>query len=321
MKRKRCWVLLSAIIAFVLFSPLPRPEAADPFFSQIAGAIILSPTQTATATSTPTAAPTNTPTQTPTFVPTLTPTRTHTPIPTRDSNMRAVRVPILMYHYISNPPPDADKYRLDLSVTPANFEAQMQYLAREGYYPIRVSDLADYLLNGSALLSKPIAITFDDGYLDNYENAFPVLKQLKFPATFFVITQSIDTHREGYMTWDQLEEMAIEGMEIGSHSLTHPDLQGKSREIQTTEIFGSKVMIEARIGTPVKSFSYPASKYDARAIDITRAAGYRAAVTADAQGTLHSANAIYELKRIRVRGSYSVNDLAYWIKYFMANGK
>jgi len=320
MKRKRYWLLVPAMIGLALFNPLSKPEAAEPFFSQIAGAIILSPplTATATATSTPIAAPTNTPTQTPTFVPTLTPTRTHTPIPTREPT---VRVPILMYHYISNPPPDADKYRLDLSVTPANFEAQMQYLVREGYHPIRVSDLADYLLDGTPMPSKPIVISFDDGYCDNYENTFPVLKQLKFPATFFVITQSIDTHREGYMTWDQLEEMAIEGMEIGSHSLTHPDLQGKSRAIQTTEIAGSKAMIEARIGTPVNSFSYPASKYDARAIEITRAAGYRAAVTADAQGTLHSANAIYELKRIRVRGSYSVNDLAYWIKYFMANGK
>lgn len=80
-------------------------------------------------------------------------------------------------------------------------------------------------------------------------------------------------------------------------------------------------MIEAHISTPVKSFSYPASQYDARAIDITRAAGYLAAVTADAQGALHTTSAIYELKRIRVRGSYSANDLAYWIKYFMANGK
>jgi hypothetical protein len=172
---------LPAIIAFALLTLLPGPEAADPFFSQIAGAIILSPTltATATATSTPTAAPTNTPTQTPTFVPTLTPTRAHTPIPTRDSNTRAVRVPILMYHYVSNPPSDADKYRLDLSVTPANFAAQMDYLAREGYYPIRVPDLGDYLLNGTPLPSKPIAITFDDGYRDNYENAFPVLKQFQ----------------------------------------------------------------------------------------------------------------------------------------------
>ena len=80
-------------------------------------------------------------------------------------------------------------------------------------------------------------------------------------------------------------------------------------------------MIEARIGTPVKSLSYPASKYDARAMDIARAAGYLAAVTADAQGARHTIDSIYELKRIRVRGSYSVNDLAYWIKYFMANGR
>lgn len=80
-------------------------------------------------------------------------------------------------------------------------------------------------------------------------------------------------------------------------------------------------MIEARIGTPVNSFSYPASKHDARAIEIARAAGYLAAVTADAQGAFHSSNAVYELKRVRVRGSYSASDLAYWIRYFMGSDK
>jgi peptidoglycan/xylan/chitin deacetylase (PgdA/CDA1 family) len=123
------------------------------------------------------------------------------------------------------------------------------------------------------------------------------------------------------MTWDQLEEMAIEGIEIGSHSMNHLDLKGKSRAVLASEIAGSKAMIESRIGTPVKSFSYPASSYDLRTIDMLRSTGYLAAVTADAQGTLQTADDVYELKRIRVRGSYSVSDLAYWIKYFSSNGK
>jgi len=225
-----------------------------------------------------------------------------------------------MYHYLSVPPPDADIYRLDLSVTPDTFEAQMKYLASAGYHPIRISDLTDYLLNGTQLPSKPIVLTFDDGYRDNYENALPVLKKYKFPATFFIIAQFIDDQKPGYMTWDQVEDLAIEGMEIGSHTLDHIDLRGKSRSVQASEIAGSKAMIESRIGTPVESFCYPSGQYDAQTISILRSTGYLAATT-EIQGMYQSSNDTYQLRRIRVRGSYSAADLAYWIKYFTQSGK
>lgn len=226
-----------------------------------------------------------------------------------------------MYHYVSVPPPDADKYRLDLSVTPANFEAQMEYLAVEGYTPIRVSDLSEYLLYGEpALPAKPIVLTFDDGYLDNYQNAFPVLKKYKFVATFNVITDFADGKKTGYMNWDQLEDMAINGMEIGSHTLDHPDLSRKPRVYQLNEILGSKSVIEARIGTPVKTFCYPAGSYDATTLDVLRSAGYVAALT-EINGTRQMTENLFELRRIRVRGSYSVADFGYWIKYFIASGK
>ncbi len=326
MNAKRFLVMVPIATFLALAGSVATPE---PFPSamvvQIAGAIMPSPTVTVTPTptSTPTAIPTDTPTPTATATPTRTPipTRTPTPTPTRDPNHYTARVPILMYHYISDPPPDADKYRLDLSVTPANFQTQMEYLASEGYTPIRLSDLAEFLLNGSPLPPQPIVLTFDDCYADNYENAFPVLKNYGFPATFFAITQFTDEKRPGYMTWDQLEELAIEGMEIGAHTMNHIDLKGKSRAVQTSEIAGSKLLIESRIGTPVKVFSYPASKYDALTISILRSTGFLAAVTADTQGTRHTTEEIYELKRIRVRGNYSITEFAYWIKYFMANGK
>lgn len=269
-----------------------------------------------------TLAPEETPAPPPTATPTLapTPTRVLTPTPTRETR-RTIRVPILMYHYISVPPPDADKYRLDLSVTPANFKAHVEYILAAGYHPITVADLADYLRRGIPLPPNPIILTFDDGYLDNYENAFPILKEYKIPATFFVITDFVDNKKPGYMTWNQLEDMAIEGMEIGSHTMTHVDLSTKSRTIQASEIAGSKATIEARIGTPVKSFGYPAGKYDSRTLEILRSVGYQAAVTTDAQGTRQSSDAMFELRRVRVRGTFTANDLGYWIKYFMANGK
>ncbi len=319
---------LAFVLAVLSFAVAPGPQPS--VVVSIAGAILPSPTPTATPTATPTetptptSTPTLTPTSTPTFTPTptftRTPSRTPSPTPTRDPNARSLQVPVLMYHYVSVPPPDADKYRLDLSVTPANFEAQLEWLAIEGYHPIRVSDLAEYLHGGPPLPPKPIVLSFDDGYLDNYQNAYPILKNYKFPATFFVVGQFTEDNRPGYMNWLQLEEMAMNGMEIGSHSMTHPDLKGKTVAFQTQEIVGSKALIELRIGVPVKSFCYPAGKYDARTISTVRAAGYLGATATDTQGARQMTEKVFELQRIRVRGSFTANDLAYWIKYYV-NGK
>jgi peptidoglycan/xylan/chitin deacetylase (PgdA/CDA1 family) len=325
MKSKHLLILLPllAVLAILGLGVAAIPLAQPAIVVNIAGAFLPSPTPTATETATPTATPTETPTPTPTFTPTLTPTPTRplTPMLTRDPAQRVYRIPILMYHYVSVPPPDADKYRLDLSVTPANFDAQMEYLASEGYHPVRLSDVAEFLRNGKPLPINPIVLTFDDGYLDNHQYALPILKKYKFPATFFIIAQIVDDKKPGYMTWNQIEDLAIEGMEIGSHSMTHPDLKDKPRVFQTSEIAGSKLVIESRIGTPIKSFSFPAGKYDAQTIQLLRAAGYLAAVTTEPQGAKQSADAVFELQRIRVRGSHSLNDFGYWIKYFTTNGK
>lgn len=248
------------------------------------------------------------------------PTRTPVAVVARNSTS-TVRVPILMYHYTSAPPDETDKVRVDLSVTPSNFEAQMKYLVSEGYHTVLLSDLAEYLISGTRLPSKPIVLTFDDGYLDNYQNALPILKKYNLVGTFFVITSFVDEGRTGYMNWDQIEDLAIEGMEIGSHTISHLDLRGRTRAMLNTEIVSSKLTIESRIGGTVKSFCYPAGKYDARTLDVVRAADYLAAVSADSQGVIQSADNIYELKRVRVRGTFSVTDFAYWLKYFIASGK
>ena len=305
------------LLTLVSFATVPSPQVGDAV--RFAGLSFDEKAVVAAETAAPTVEPT--PTQVPSPTVTLTPiptsTRPPTPTATRDLRLQSARVPILMYHYLSVPPPDADVYRLDLSVTPANFEAQMKYLKAEGYTPIRVSDLSASMLEGKPLPKKPIILTFDDGYADNYEFAFPILKKYKFVATFFVVAGFIDEKRPGYMNWDQLEEMAIEGHEIGSHTLSHPDLKGKSAVVQDTEIAGAKLLIESRIGTPVTSFCYPASKYDSRTLATLRSTGYLAAVT-EISGTRQTLDKILELQRIRVRGSYSVADFAYWIKYWLS---
>ncbi len=285
-------------------------------------------TPPATETFAPPTLPPDTPANTPTLTatPTRVPSQTRAATPTRAPTAlatvapRVLVAPVLMYHYVSVPPPDADKYRLDLSVSPDNFRAQMDYLAATGYHPVRLTELADYLEFGAPLPDRPIVLTFDDGYTDNYANAFPVLKDHKFVATFFVIVDAVEENRWGYMNWSQLDEMSKEGMEIGSHTLDHPDLQGKSRAYQTKEIADSRQLITTRLGVPVVSFSYPAGKYDATTQAILHESGYTSAVV-ETQGARQSLADILEIKRIRIRGSYSVADFAHWLKYFEESGK
>lgn len=93
-----------------------------------------------------------------------------------------------MYHYVSTPPDDADIYRRDLSTEPEMFRQQMAYLAENGFTPIDFYDLSLAIVNKSTLPDKPVILTFDDGYLDNYQNAFPVLQEYGFTGTFFIIT-------------------------------------------------------------------------------------------------------------------------------------
>jgi peptidoglycan/xylan/chitin deacetylase (PgdA/CDA1 family) len=224
-----------------------------------------------------------------------------------------------MYHYLSVPPPDADVYRLDLSVRPEVFDAQMTYLAQQGYHPIHLSDLSGHLQTGAELPQKPIVVTFDDGYDDNYVNAFPILKDHGFTATFFVVTGFIGGGRNGYLSWEQIREMATNGMEIGSHSDTHPDLRRKSEAFLQTELAGSRATIEAHIQMPVTAFSYPAGKYDQRVMDALARAGFTSAVT-EIQGVRQSAPQPFLLKRIRVRGAWSVEEFAYWLGYW-ENGR
>ncbi len=268
-----------------------------------------SPTKTATASPTPTLTPTetHTPTATPSPTPTQTPTITPTPGPTPHPNSAQLvsHMPILMYHYLSVPPHDADIYRKDLSVTPANFEAQLQYLKEAGYTTVSLSDLIYYLAGVKPLPDKAVIITFDDGYADNYENAFPLLKKYGFCATFSLITDRIDFADPNYMTWDNIIEMHTAGMEIGAHSKRHYDLRGKDDDFLVYEILGSKEAIEARINEPVKVFVYPSGEYDEDTLKIVQSANYWAALTTQ-YGKIQSYDDRFELTRIRIRGEDSL---------------
>jgi len=214
-----------------------------------------------------------------------------------------------MYHYLSAPPPDADAIRRDLSVSPAQFESHLAYLRQAGYETITFQQLILAVSRNADLPAKPVIITFDDGYRDNYDNAFPLLRKYSYTATFFIFTQPIDSNNVDYLSWQMVTDMHKAGMEFGSHSYRHPDLRNRDIDFLVYEILGSKEAIEERVGEPVRFFAYPSGRYDDLTIRVLDSANFWAAVTTQ-WGAEQLYDERFEMLRIRVRGNDTADDLA-----------
>jgi peptidoglycan/xylan/chitin deacetylase (PgdA/CDA1 family) len=273
-------------IPLVMNSVLPTPEVlavADPAPTPTSTAILLS-----TATPTPVLAfPTE---------------------PTPDGALRTVQVPIPMYHYLSVPPDDADRYRRDLSVVPDLFAQHLDRLIEEGYTTIRLEDLLLHLTEGAPLPVRPVILTFDDGYRDNYTNAFPLLKERAMTATFFIVTDLIDADLPDYLSWDMVREMHAGGMSIQSHGRNHASLKGRDDDYLIWQALGSLETIEYELGVRPRFISYPAGQYDENTIRIFQSAHYWAGVTT-VQGATHNSEELFELRRVRIRGTTSADEL------------
>jgi peptidoglycan/xylan/chitin deacetylase (PgdA/CDA1 family) len=223
------------------------------------------------------------------------------PTPTPVIPERA-QVPILMYHYVSDVPPGEGRLRRDLTVSPENFRAQLQYLADAGYHPITLTDLYLYLTQGYPLPDRPVVLTFDDGYRDAYEVVFPLLLEYGFPGTFFVLSTPAHQESAGYLTWAQMKEMSDAGMAIEGHGRDHVDLRGRSNDFLVYQILGIQEAIVYHTGRLPRFFAYPSGQYDANVIAVLKSAGYWGAVTTD-WGKEHTLEAMFEMERVRIRGS------------------
>jgi len=244
----------------------------------------------------------------PTPTPMPEPTRFPVYAPTPDGIARTLRVPILMYHYLSEPPPDADVYRRDLSVSPTLFAEHLDRMLAEGYVTVNLYQVIDALQRGVPLPDRPVVITFDDGYRDNYENAFPLLRERGMVATIFVITDFIDEQRPAYLTWDMAREMFAEGISIESHGRNHVSLAGKDDDYLVWQALGSLETIEYELGVRPRFISYPAGEYDQRTIEIFQSAHYWAGVTTRQGATLDNQR-LFELPRVRVRNTTTADEL------------
>lgn len=219
----------------------------------------------------------------------------------------AVRVPVLMYHYIRINPDPRDRLGFSLSVTPSDFVAQMDWLAANGYHPITFRDLHAYLAGTTGLPSRPVVLTFDDGYEDFYTAALPVLIGHDFKAVSYVVTSFIG--RPGYMNAAQIREADRAEIEIGSHTVDHADLTRQSADGLRYQIIGSKRSLEQLLGHDVISFCYPSGRVNPSAASVVQEAGYSNATTT-AYGFVRTMGGRFLWGRLRISGGESLGEYA-----------
>jgi len=206
-------------------------------------------------------------------------------------------IPILAYHSL-------DPLRFPenkLAISPSLFKKQMLFLKRKNF---QIVDLEVCAKNSweQGILERKAALTFDDGYLDNYRDVFPVLKEYGFKAAFFVTPEEIG--KEGFMTWDMIREMAaVPGIEIGSHALRHKPLADIPEKEAWISLVASKKILEEKLGCEVRAISYPSGSFNEKILEMARGAGYAYGCAAS---HVHDAKFIgnpYLLRRIKISAS------------------
>ena len=213
-------------------------------------------------------------------------------------------VPILMYHVVGTPPPDAPFP--DLYVRSADFAGQLAWLRAHGYHAVSLRRVYDYWKRGYALPQRPIVLTFDDGYPEDYTNVRPLLAHRHWPG---VLNLAVRNLLDGKLTVPQIRLMIRQGWEIDAHTINHVDLTTLGIAELRHEVDGSRVWIRRRFHIPVDFFCYPSGRYDARVLAAVRAAGFLGA-TIEGAGPASPHDGLLTLPRIRVDRSDGVSGLA-----------
>jgi peptidoglycan/xylan/chitin deacetylase (PgdA/CDA1 family) len=286
----------------------------------LSGAILFSgcagtaaaPTPTVTLTLDPTAPPLPSPTGTPVPSPTSTPTATITPTATwAVQGPGRLVCPILLYHHIDVAPATDSATAREYYVPPEEFEAQLKALRDWGYNSISASQLAEAILHGAAIPAQPIVISFDDGNLDVYQNAFPLMQKYGFTGVAYIVANTL--HADGYMNADQLKELAATGWEIGSHSMTHSDLR-KYPDQLVMESEQSRVLLQEAIGGQVRTFAYPYGLDDSAVTRQVQKDGYLSAAGLGGSWFQGPYN-LYYLSRRPVKGGITLETFASYLPW------
>jgi peptidoglycan/xylan/chitin deacetylase (PgdA/CDA1 family) len=216
-------------------------------------------------------------------------------------------LPILCYHNVALAPPAA-RFKL-LYVSPDKFERQLWTLRRLGLRGVSTGEGIARLRNGTA--RGCVAFTFDDGYADTLTAAAPLLKRYGFGATCYVVSGALGAYNswdaqylqeiKPLMTLPQLDEWLAAGMEVGSHSCSHPQLHELPPDAARDEIAESRVALRSMLGVPIEHFAYPFGDFTADTVELVRHAGYASAVTV-LPGVARASDDRLQLPRILVNG-------------------
>lgn len=230
-----------------------------------------------------------------------------------------ISLPILMYHKVDDTAPE------EYTVSKEEFEGEMKVLVAYGYQPVSTQEIYDYNYKGGSLPPKPVAITFDDGYQNVYTHAYPILMSEGLFAEFFIVTDvTVSSASErGYskwlgdgilanphMTWPEIIEMAANGMVIGSHTKSHPDLTTLTDPELEDELLGSKQEILSQAGITATSFAYPfgAGDGDPKLHQLLSTYDYNTAVAAW-RGICQTSSSIpLDLRRVYIYGPHPASD-------------
>lgn len=187
-----------------------------------------------------------------------------------------VRVPILVYHSVRPHIAKESSYQEAYDITPELLRRHLEYLKENNYTAISFDTLADYFDTGAPLPAKPVILSFDDGWENQYEYAFSLLKEFHDTATFFIFTNAVN--REHHITWGQLREIHDAGMSIEAHTKTHPYLQKiTDPEKLSDEILEGKKILEEELGASVTIFAYPFGQYNEVSESEVKNSGFRVA--------------------------------------------
>ena len=299
-------ILIGVIVSLGLVLPAcgsTSPVAAVP---PIVPTVLQKPSATSTPVlpieHTPTASRTLHPASTATPDPSLTytPSPSATPLPTATWVFHPagdIIAPILLYHHVADSP-QGNRYYINV----ASFRHQMETLKKLGYTGITVSSLADAITAGGNLPARPVVITFDDGNADIYQNAYPVMKELGFVGTFYIVVGVVDTYH--IVTTNQLKAMIADGWEVGSHSMSHADVRNPPNGLRW-EAYTSRVELEKKVGGAVKTFAYPFGLSDTFVAKKIKDYGYTSAVGLGVS-THHGLIDLYSLTREEVESSFDL---------------
>lgn len=200
-------------------------------------------------------------------------------------------IPVLAYHRVG--------YTTDnLTVTPERFSNDLASLQERGYCSISLEEFQNFLDDRNVEMpEKPILITFDDGYLDNFENAYPILRKYGMVGTFFIITDMLWTKER--LTPENIVEMSQGGMSFGSHTVTHRALAELDQTAIYDELLNSKAALESVLGKKVDGIAYPRGSYNEAVVNIAKEVGYITGFTVR-EGICIKESPDFELRRIPI---------------------